>query len=862
MIVDSLTRDEILRQPALTAVDAARRIPGVSVDYNNNSGRGRGAARNIAIRGFAADYNLITVDGLQIASIDPGSLNSGTLKRSFNLAMIPSSLMARMDVRKTWTAEWDPQALGGQADVITHSAFATRKTTYVDIISYGGYDTTSGTSSSDAAPSVRSSAIISHRIGTGETRLGLTVAGAYQETHSANTGLSVGLPSKSDPVSVGWTYYGSNGKAVAGPGPGASAAVPTRLDSYSFDDHTMRASVFGKIELRHGKALRSTVAGGYYTSQEIETRNELLMTRTPNSAIAGTGAFGTGAPLNVTGTSGYYPVADAEVGLQYQPIRAFTRFLLWKNSYEFAPHARLSLDLSGSQASADEYQNRIKYAAGVRVSNSGSTSTISSPNIGFSYDTSRFVPSASLTDPAIFAKDGKIIGDYWITQNMQEQQRLLSILPRFEWNASSHDYGFRLRSGMQFTQTNTSYTPRYNSFAPRKPGEFSLSDVLLQNDARSDHFGHIPFPMIDRNAADAVRYANPSRFSTIDQSAKNFGNVFALSERSLAGYVSGGYRSAVAEVMLGLRYETTTDHFGSYKLVAPSIYRLVHDRAAFRKPLPYIVSLYRITPDLSAHVAYSRTIGRPDYSAFVPQYSIGTPNGGQINITTGNPDIKPRLAHNIDAALDLSLLGGNALLSVQYFHKILSNQFYNLAYSAPYVYDGVTYTGNFTQVRNGGSASVDGVELNIMALKLPVLPSRLGIVGLTTNLTYMATRYTILDSRERRRSLPNLPGQPDYIVNVALSYQIRQLDLAVLFYRQGKSLYRNGAVPWMDMYVLPQNKLDVNVRYAITPRIQALVQGANLTQASYRTALGPRQNLAGDHYRVGTRVWGGMRVTF
>jgi TonB-dependent receptor len=171
-IKDSITQDDIGRLPDTTVVEAARRIPGVSVNLLTDNNRGRSEVQRATIRGFDAKYNLVTIDGSEIASIDTAALSSGSITRAFNLNLLPASLMSRLDVVKSVTAEYDPQALGGQIDMVTRSAFDSKKPFYANISAMGGLDTSSGGSISGRHPSERLSAIVSDRFDLGGSRLG------------------------------------------------------------------------------------------------------------------------------------------------------------------------------------------------------------------------------------------------------------------------------------------------------------------------------------------------------------------------------------------------------------------------------------------------------------------------------------------------------------------------------------------------------------------------------------------------------------------------------------------------------------------------------------------------------------------
>ncbi|MEJ2459976.1 MAG: TonB-dependent receptor plug domain-containing protein [Novosphingobium sp.] len=69
-VIDAVSQDEVSQLPDVNIVEAARRIPGLSVISDRDSSRGHDNYQYVTIRGLDSRYNLVTVDGAQIASAD------------------------------------------------------------------------------------------------------------------------------------------------------------------------------------------------------------------------------------------------------------------------------------------------------------------------------------------------------------------------------------------------------------------------------------------------------------------------------------------------------------------------------------------------------------------------------------------------------------------------------------------------------------------------------------------------------------------------------------------------------------------------------------------------------------------------
>lgn len=92
--------------------DFAKFLPGVNVDYVATD------ARTISLRGVAANYTSVTVDGVKLASA-----NSSNPNRTFELEQVSLNNTARIEIFKSRTPDISADALGGAVNLIPRSAF-------------------------------------------------------------------------------------------------------------------------------------------------------------------------------------------------------------------------------------------------------------------------------------------------------------------------------------------------------------------------------------------------------------------------------------------------------------------------------------------------------------------------------------------------------------------------------------------------------------------------------------------------------------------------------------------------------------------------------------------------------------------
>lgn len=115
-VVNVVSAARIQELPDANAAESIGRLPGVSLL------RSGGQATQVVIRGLQPQYNMITIDGVQIPANDAGSITpSGAYAaptnipggRGADLSMISSNSLEGIEVYKTMTPDMDAAVLGG-----------------------------------------------------------------------------------------------------------------------------------------------------------------------------------------------------------------------------------------------------------------------------------------------------------------------------------------------------------------------------------------------------------------------------------------------------------------------------------------------------------------------------------------------------------------------------------------------------------------------------------------------------------------------------------------------------------------------------------------------------------------------------
>jgi outer membrane receptor protein involved in Fe transport len=114
----------IAKSPDINAANVLQRVSGVTIERNAG-----GDDAYAIIRGLEPRYNNTLINGVQIASPDSKT-------RLVSLSVVPSDLLARIEVDKTLTPEMDGDAIGGTVNLVFKDAPEKREITATGSIGY------------------------------------------------------------------------------------------------------------------------------------------------------------------------------------------------------------------------------------------------------------------------------------------------------------------------------------------------------------------------------------------------------------------------------------------------------------------------------------------------------------------------------------------------------------------------------------------------------------------------------------------------------------------------------------------------------------------------------------------------------
>lgn len=839
-ISDSIAADEVGSIPDFGLGEAVQRLPGVSLIINN----GRGEAQFLSVRGFNPDYNAVTVDGVALPSTE-------TTRRTVSLDVVPATFASRVTLVKSAFADRTSEAVGGSTDLRTRSAFDRAGRFVSGRVNLSYWD--NGPRFRDRDPSGQAEFTVSDRFGA-DRRLGALLQLGYFRRDSSS------LDTATD--TYGYYNYGSGTQNLAAlrqtSATAASAtlqpadsvdgliAIPDRFRWLTYDNVRQRKSIFGKLEYDDGAGVAAHLTGGSFTHTNSENRYSQFLSRSGNATVnsATTGGFAAGSAqvdfdnfeqtrrVSYVQLDGAAPVGDG-----------------WRLS-AIANRARGSYRQTTVE---DVFTQAANAALAFTYRAEPGPTPLFTPNAGSSY-----------LDPARYLQSHHLLRD----------ERSRTDVTTLKANLASKDddaRDWRFQAGVDYRDLSLDYDQQENRFNRATTATTSLATVgpLAQ--------GYRPFNgegqgmlVIDPAKAAAFFDSNPSLFTPAATNTQNSAiGDFHVDERVTAAYVTAVRKGPNWSAGLGLRYENLRRTVRSSQpspLNSTSNYVAVEVDQNEGRVFPSAWASYELSAKTRLKAAVSQTQARPRFS------DLAQNSSPSVNLTTftasqsvANPDLKPRLATNLD--LSLEHYQGDALVSIAAFHKTISDEIVRTTSAQT----GVTlpglsgvYTLTTSRAENRDQAKVDGVEIGVSVPRFSAAPGALKDFGVSGNVSLMRmTAPTIRMSDGAFRRTPQMVESAKQAANVTLFYAKGPFGANLSYNYTGKipiSFATDNAVN--DLYYKAISTLDGQLRYRPARAVTLLAQAKNLTKARPTRVIGPGQALSKEQLDNGRAFYFGVNFDF
>jgi iron complex outermembrane recepter protein len=854
-ILDAISAEELGKFPDRNVADALGNIPGVTVS------RGAGAeGQTVTIRGLGEGFSTTTLNGR--------ILPSDSTSRAFAFDVLPSEMISGAEIRKAVDATQLEGSIGGAIDLRTARPFdnpglhlsGSMEGEYDDLPGQMGYKVTgvfSDTFNND--------------------RMGLLMSLTYSRRHVRTDNLHEYTPAEVTEADDNVDY---NGNGVID-----NDKTYIRPDYYSMgvilaDFERLGLSTSFQYKPNENLVVTLDALYSYYdASTNNYAQSNFMAPREDPADPAGVEKWDLNTlKVDQNGVVTNFAMHDlvAEVLDDQEPRIVHTQ--QYGGHATWTPLDRLTVDIDGywSQASHNEGGKNRFVVAGIP----GSTGVFATRANGFP-DLAITIPGGRTLDQATDAdyhvhyigiqgdnlrdqiKGGQLDGKYDLDMYFIESVQAGFAYNQRDKDDSTFDNGYTTSCnycGYPFTfadiDAKVVHPLAVGNLLSGVKGNFPRNFAMFDIDAYL-----AALPNADNNPAvldPTTGLPYPAGYSTqIIQ--KDLPMSFAISEKTVSGYLQANLAGERWHGNVGLRIVSTDVKSAGASIEILSITKLPGNTAdydveisdptpvtgggQYTKLLPSANFSYDFTDQLRLRLAASQVIARPSFDQLSPASDASSASSGTFIIyNSGNPNLKPTKANQLDASLEwYKSRQGTIALAV--FYKDIKD--FVTTVNENQEIAGQDFT--VVTVQNGDSATVLGVELAAQYLFEDGY-------GFQANATY----------NHSKAHLGGLTGQLDgaipFSFNLKTFYEKDGWDGQVSYSYTSKFTSRiSGIIPGLPEKELAYSELSASLGYEITSHFKVYVEGSNLLNSATQRYSG-YTNVPAYYESYGRSIFFGVRA--
>ena len=826
-VVDAIVAEDIGKFPDLNLAESLQRIPGVVIT------REAGEGRNISVRGLGPDFTRVRINGMEaLTTVGAGDQSGGTNRgRGFDFNVFASDLFSQLLVRKTASADVEEGSLGATVDLRTARPFDYDGFTFA-ASGQAGYNAMA----EKANPRV--AALISNT--WADNTFGALLSVAYTEREVLEEGSNTGR----------WANGPSNGGfSATSPFAAARSAdvYHPRFPRYVQMEHEQkRLGVTGTLQWKPSDATEFSLDALY--SKIDATRDEhyieaISFSRNRDSA---TGALRRpdrdGKPSMIVKNGVIENNALVYGEFDNVDIRSENRHDEWSTEFK-------QLSLNGQHRFGDDFTLSGK----IGISRSKHENPVQTTVImdkydvdNYSYDyrgNSRF-PTLNYgidpTNPAGWELAEIRLRPQYVDNDFDTGQL------DFNWNISP---GFRLKGGVlakDYTFKTTELRRASELAVPNFADGTKIVPVDMTTQAGLKGINGSPSNWVvpDLNAiADQFDiYSNSGIFAV----APRANNVRSVEEKDRGAYLMGEFSTELGSLPLsgnvGVRYVRTKQSSTGLSTLASGTVSTTENRT-YNDTLPSFNLVAEVSPDFLIRLGAAKVMSRPGLGSLTPGATVAVA-GGARTISSGNPDLEPIRATNVDLGFEWYFSEG-AMAGIGLFYKDIESFVQTTREVRPYadsglpaallIGTGASPTDDFTYSRpvNTPGGELHGVEANYTQ-PFTFLPGKWSNLGVQLNYTWVESQIQYL----------NAAGQP--VMKTDLTGLSKSSWNATLFY-EGDTFAGRISATNRDDYLTQApgaeagfnldgyhgmtgtTVIDASIRYTISDQLELSLEGINLT---------------------------------
>ncbi|WP_305098529.1 TonB-dependent receptor [Croceibacterium aestuarii] len=708
-VVDAISAEDIGKFPDTNLAESLQRVPGVSINRVNGEGS------QVTVRGFGPQFNLVTVNGRQIATSFVNAVGgdqsvdfSRATSRSFDFDNLASEGVSRLEVYKTGRAAIPSGGIGASINIVTQRP--------LDIAGDGlrgslGAKALYDLSNDKFHVDPDLSGIVTWT--DLDNTFGVSLFGAYQERQSAAASAT-----SNDWNITPFSSFPGRGPSTQVSGapsdPSTLVAVPNDSRYHYSESERKRINASATMQFRPVDSLTFTADALFAQNRIHEARNDQTnWFNRPFDHITFDDTDAVPTAIYIDEGAGY---GTKDIGFEQQYRATKTELQSYGLNAEWDLGSSFQLTLDGNHS----VSNSTPDAA------NGASSTL----VGFgapvvdahSVDFSGPVPhqmwtlndGGAGTDGILGTADdrGNNNGVLDIGDLGTQVQRTNASSQRHRLDQLSANLGWDFGGGSRF-DVGTSYIDSRMTSARTQTqqtlGDWGINNVgdvqavagdLVHEFCLACQFDHYSVTDADvafrGNAVDlyqafAPYYANLG--NPINVTGDDYDRV---GEKIWAAYAQLTWKGTMmgrpAGLVAGVRYENTKvtafsrvaqpvriewDSDNDFTRVIGSDVAEISRKGEYNNLLPSVDFQIEPMDDVVARVSYSKTIARADYGNLFASQSAGAPNrptalGGVTSGNQGNPDLLPLISDNFDISLEW-YFAPTSYVSGGFFYKKVKN---------------------------------------------------------------------------------------------------------------------------------------------------------------------------------------------
>ncbi len=820
-VVDAIVAEDIGKFPDLNLAESLQRVPGVVIT------REAGEGRNISVRGLGPDFTRVRINGMEaLTTVGAGDQSGGTNRgRGFDFNVFASDLFSQLIVRKTASADVEEGSLGATVDLRTARPF-----------DYDGFTfAASGQASYNAMAEKadpRVAALISNT--WADNTFGALLSVAYSERQALEEGSNTGR----------WANGPSNGNfSATSPFTAARSAnvYHPRFPRYVQMEHEQkRLGVTGTLQWKPTDATEISL-DALYSKIDAE-RDENYIEAISFSRGTSTTPRLVGKPATVVKNGVIENNALVYGEFDNVDIRTENRHDEWSTEFK-------QVALNGQHRFGDDFTLSGK----VGISRSKHENPIQTTIIMDKYDVDNYsydyrgnnrFPILNYginpTDPTGWELAEIRLRPQYVDNDFDTGQ------VDFNWNISP---GFRLKGGIlakDYTFKTTELRRSSELAVPNFANGTKIVPVDMTQPASLKGINGNPdnwvVPNLDAIADYFDIYSNSGTFAV----APRANNVRSVEEKDRGGYLMGEFSTDLGSIPFsgnfGVRYVKTKQSSTGLSTLSTTTVSTTVERE-YDDTLPSFNLVAEITPDFLIRLGAAKVMSRPGLGSLTPGSTVAVA-GGARTISTGNPNLDPIRATNVDLGFEWYFAEG-AMAGVGLFYKDIDTFIQTTRETRPFsdsglpaellIGTGATPDSDFTYTKpvNTPGGELKGVEVNYTQ-PFTFLPGNWSNLGIQLNYTWVDSQIQYINST----------GQP--VLKADLTGLSRNSWNATLFY-EGKVFSGRVSATNRDDYLTQVTGtengfnldgyhgmtgttfIDASIRYAINDKLELSLEGMNLT---------------------------------